>query len=151
MYFRIILITKIQISDMVLTVCPRSSDSFYIVNYYIKWFTTSWTYSTTFPNFKFSRLENQNWKDSCLVMLFEGHILITIIIYFLLKNVEKSNVLGSASFHVHSSRNAVVRDQQIKIYKSTCFTSRMLYPSLSSYFVLRATDYTFFSIKFNVN
>ena len=27
------------------TVCPRSSDPFYIVSYYIKWVTTSWTYS----------------------------------------------------------------------------------------------------------
>ena len=27
------------------TVCPRSSDPIYIVSYYIKWVTTSWTYS----------------------------------------------------------------------------------------------------------
>ena len=27
------------------TVCPRSSDPFYTVNFYIKWVTTSWTYS----------------------------------------------------------------------------------------------------------
>ena len=27
------------------TVCPRSSDPFYIVTYYVKWVTTSWTYS----------------------------------------------------------------------------------------------------------
>ena len=27
------------------TVCPRSSDQFYIVSYDIKWITTSWTYS----------------------------------------------------------------------------------------------------------
>ena len=26
------------------TVCPGSSDPFYIVTYYIKWVTTSWTY-----------------------------------------------------------------------------------------------------------
>ena len=25
--------------------CPRSSDSFYIVSYYINWITTSWTHS----------------------------------------------------------------------------------------------------------
>ena len=25
--------------------CPRSSDPFYIVSYFIKWVTTSWTYS----------------------------------------------------------------------------------------------------------
>ena len=28
-----------------ITVCPRSSDPFYIVTYYIKWVTTSWTHS----------------------------------------------------------------------------------------------------------
>ena len=27
------------------TICPRSSDLFYIVSYYIKWVTTSWTHS----------------------------------------------------------------------------------------------------------
>ena len=25
------------------TVCPGSSDPFFVVTYYIKWFTTSWT------------------------------------------------------------------------------------------------------------
>ena len=28
------------------TVCPGSSDPFCVVSYYIKWVTTSWTYST---------------------------------------------------------------------------------------------------------
>ena len=28
------------------TVCPRSSDPFYTITYYIKWVTTSWTYRT---------------------------------------------------------------------------------------------------------
>ena len=28
-----------------ITVCPGSSDPFYIVGYYIKWVTTSWTHS----------------------------------------------------------------------------------------------------------
>ena len=28
------------------TVCPRSSDPSYIGSYYMKWGTTSWTYST---------------------------------------------------------------------------------------------------------
>ena len=28
------------------TICPRSRDPFYIVTYYIKWVTTSWTIST---------------------------------------------------------------------------------------------------------
>ena len=28
---------------VILTVCPRSSEPFYIVTYYTKWGTTSWT------------------------------------------------------------------------------------------------------------
>ena len=32
------------------TVCPGSSDLLYIVSYYIKWFTTSWTYSISSQN-----------------------------------------------------------------------------------------------------
>ena len=31
---------------MVSTICPGSSDPFYIVNYCIKWVTTSWTHSS---------------------------------------------------------------------------------------------------------
>ena len=27
------------------TACPRSSDPFYVVTYYIKWVTSSWTHS----------------------------------------------------------------------------------------------------------
>ena len=29
----------------VMLVCPRSSDPFYMANYYIKWVPTSWTHS----------------------------------------------------------------------------------------------------------
>jgi len=42
---------KITVSYLFLqcldTVCPRSSDPFYVVTYCIKWVTTSWTYSMT--------------------------------------------------------------------------------------------------------
>ena len=31
------------------TVCPRSGNPFYIATYYMKWVTTSWTYSTVCP------------------------------------------------------------------------------------------------------
>ena len=30
--------------------CPRSSDPIYVVNYYVKWVTTSWTYCITLRN-----------------------------------------------------------------------------------------------------
>ena len=30
------------------TACPLSSDPFYIVSYYTKWVSTSWTYSNSF-------------------------------------------------------------------------------------------------------
>ena len=32
------------------TVCPRSSEPCYIVSYYIKWVTNSWTHSTNIKN-----------------------------------------------------------------------------------------------------
>ena len=37
-------------------ICPRGSDPLYIVSYYIKWVTTSWTHSILqiFPGFLFS-------------------------------------------------------------------------------------------------
>ena len=38
---------KQYIRSVSYTVCPGSSDPFYIVTYYIKWVTTSWTYSIT--------------------------------------------------------------------------------------------------------
>ena len=31
--------------DHIYTICPRSSYPIYIVRYYIKWVTTSWTYN----------------------------------------------------------------------------------------------------------
>ena len=31
--------------------CPRSSDPFHLVSYYIKWAPTSWTYSITLENY----------------------------------------------------------------------------------------------------
>ena len=39
---------------MVLTECPGSSDPFYILTYYIKWVTTSWTHSILYDSIKFA-------------------------------------------------------------------------------------------------
>ena len=41
------LISGLTIYTYIHTVCPTSSDPFYIVSYYIRWVTTSWTYSTS--------------------------------------------------------------------------------------------------------
>ena len=38
-----IIIAVICDVQYVCTVCPRSNDPFYIVSYYIRWLTTSWT------------------------------------------------------------------------------------------------------------
>ena len=40
------------------TVCPGSSYPFYIVTYYIKWVTTSWTHSTILQ-FLYVKFEEQ--------------------------------------------------------------------------------------------
>ena len=42
--------TRSNPSPRGLTVCPTSSDPFYIVNHYMKWGTTSWTHSMYFAN-----------------------------------------------------------------------------------------------------
>ena len=34
----------LEINYPALTVCPRSSDTLYVVAYYIKWVTSSWTH-----------------------------------------------------------------------------------------------------------
>ena len=36
---------------LVYTICPGSSDPFYIVSYYIRWVTTSWTHSNSGQEF----------------------------------------------------------------------------------------------------
>ena len=33
----------LELHHSYLTICPRSSDQFYIVSYFLKWVTTSWT------------------------------------------------------------------------------------------------------------
>ena len=33
----------LSISTDICTICPRSSDPFYMITYYMKWVTTSWT------------------------------------------------------------------------------------------------------------
>ena len=42
------ILLPIDIKAKICTVCPGSSDPFYIVSYYINWVTSSWTYSRTF-------------------------------------------------------------------------------------------------------
>ena len=37
---------------VICTVCPRSTYPFHIASYYIKWVTTSWTYSSCICNGK---------------------------------------------------------------------------------------------------
>ena len=36
----------VKAKDLDSTICPRSSDPFYVVSCYIKWATTSWTHSS---------------------------------------------------------------------------------------------------------
>ena len=50
------------------TICPRSRDSFYIVSYYIKWITTSWTHSTMILLFDISMVRSisLSFHPSCL-------------------------------------------------------------------------------------
>ena len=44
--------------------CPRSSDPFYVVTYYIKWVTTSWTYSSKHELSDYIKLVTASWTHS---------------------------------------------------------------------------------------
>ena len=37
-----------QLANAGAAVCPRGSDPFFVVTYYIKWVITSWTYNTSY-------------------------------------------------------------------------------------------------------
>ena len=45
------------------TVCPRSSDPFYIVSYYIKWVTASWTYRNLSEKKRIKSSIPRKWFD----------------------------------------------------------------------------------------
>ena len=45
------------------TICPRSSDPYYIVSYCIKWVTTSWTYSRNNNNIMSFTLLKHMYSD----------------------------------------------------------------------------------------
>ena len=49
--------------------CPRSADQFYVVTYYIKWVTTSWTYSTLAPALRLHSGENASVSRVSLATL----------------------------------------------------------------------------------
>ena len=49
------------------TVCPKSSDPFYVVTSYIQWVTTSWTYSilhSCLLNWSDQPLRSRQWKQN---------------------------------------------------------------------------------------
>ena len=55
------------------TVCPRSSDPFYIVSYYMKWVTTSWTYSSASHKIFYNLHVAPNIRSMfCIICMFEG-------------------------------------------------------------------------------
>ena len=65
----------------VCTVCPESSDPFYIVTYYIKWVTTSWTYCTL------SRKANFNLGNMSTIF---GSVLLWLYWQIIYKEIQKT-------------------------------------------------------------
>ena len=63
-----------------ITVCPVISDPFYIVSYYVKWVTTSWTYGRT-EFFKITEVSISNetntpeWKLICIFRMFISSVI----------------------------------------------------------------------------
>ena len=69
------------------TMCPRSSGPFYVVTYYIKWYTTSWTYSMSNMNFTIKSKGNRkqfSYNRRLLVKSYEVNSTYYLIIENLL-------------------------------------------------------------------
>ena len=77
--------------------CPRRSDPFYVVTYYIKWVTTSWTYIDI-------EIETQTDIDKkeyfTLVVTLIRHFILTIFLT-LIKLKNKVDVESGLSIEVH--------------------------------------------------
>ena len=56
------LVVVINLNCIQYTLCPRSSYPFYIVSYYVKWVTTSWTYSMFVGR---GIVQAWGWRASC--------------------------------------------------------------------------------------
>ena len=104
------------------TVCPISSDPFYVVTYFIKWVTTSWTYSmyTWIDNVPFQDPEPvPSWSGSgpnslpCPLYSWKCDLRILILILadflwpliFILRRSELWNLLTAVSVSVHCANS----------------------------------------------
>ena len=74
----------VDICEKFIVVCPRSCNPFYIVSYYIKWVTTSWTYSI--------------WDSFCFIFV-HTKILGTKSFYF--KSKKSYPSLNTASCYIN--------------------------------------------------
>ena len=86
-YFFFISLIKFQ--PYIHTVCPGSSDPFYIVTYYIKWDTTSWTYCTFERTYGVeTTLFNVEINDTQEIILVTrcNDVLLSYIIFILKRN-----------------------------------------------------------------
>ena len=52
------------------TTCPRSSYAFYMVSYYIKWVTTSWTHCLTCTSLKWYAFRSFALSNLCFTVKF---------------------------------------------------------------------------------
>ena len=107
------LLNQIGSAYILNTVCPRSSDSFYIASYYIKWVTTSWTYSKWF-----------------LVHMYGFYCwLYTLHLQGFYLRLKIGNFIGCYTAHF-----LVIR---AKVYHYTGMISIMLYPLYEIYYTFK--------------
>ena len=77
--------------------CPRSSDPFYIVSYYIKWVTTSWTYSREDEIYPFLKLFSSHTTSS-VYLLYVQEVFIIFTFTMLAYHEYWTGLLGHSLF-----------------------------------------------------
>ena len=95
---------------VLITVCPRSIDPFYIVNYYIKWSKTSWTDSTTNMEAMKEKEKYDNIKLICNTALFSFGYLVQILNLSELYVICDYSQANSALKHVISLQEVFLKE-----------------------------------------
>ena len=101
--------------------CPRSSDQFYIVSYYIKWATTSWTHSMCPP----VRSPESTARERCLALYWrQTHIIHTSLSLSLLH----ANL--SLILRIHSTSFTIAHQQTTRDTRERLAWTGSLSPTL---------------------
>ena len=107
-----ILVLECRVADP--TVCPRSSDPFYIETYYINWVTTSWTYSKSVKIISMIFLSESGSYSKIGNLITLGHLF-------------TSRCIGASKISFYIKENINVLSDNNQCAKYNCRSTELIY------------------------